>query len=172
MMKKATLYALLISATLLAGICMSGSCGSTPMAASKMATSEKDIVDTAVAAGNFKTLVTAVQAAGLVDTLKSAGPFTVFAPTDDAFAKIPKDQLEALLANKTQLTAVLTYHVVAGKVMSTDLTNDMAVKTVQGENVTITLADGGVMVNDAKVVQADIECTNGVIHAIDTVLMP
>jgi uncharacterized surface protein with fasciclin (FAS1) repeats len=170
MMKKATLYALLISATLLAGICMIGSCGSTPMAASKMATSEKDIVDTAVAAGNFKTLVTAVQAAGLVDTLKSAGPFTVFAPTDDAFAKIPKDQLEALLANKTQLTAVLTYHVVAGKVMSTDLTNDMAVKTVQGENVTITLDDGGVMVNDAKVVQADIVCTNGVIHAIDTVL--
>lgn len=108
----------------------------------------------------------------MVDILKSAGPFTVFAPTDDAFAKIPKDQLEALLANKTQLTAVLTYHVVAGKVMSTNLTDDMAVKMVQGENVTITLADGGVMVNDAKVVQADIVCTNGVIHAIDTVLMP
>jgi uncharacterized surface protein with fasciclin (FAS1) repeats len=108
----------------------------------------------------------------MVDTLKSEGPFTVFAPTDDAFAKIPKDQLEALLANKTQLTAVLTYHVVAGKVMSTDPTNDMAVKTMQGENVTITLDDGGAMVNGAKVVQADIVCTNGVIHAIDTVLMP
>ena len=172
MMKKATLYALLISATLLAGICMSGSCGSTPKAASKMATSEKDIVDTAVAAGNFKTLVTAVQEAGLVDTLKSAGPFTVFAPTDEAFAKIPKDQLEVLMANKKLLATVLARHVVAGKLMSTDLTNDMAVKTLQGENVTITLADGSVMVDDANVVQADIESSNGVIHAIDTVLMP
>ena len=102
------------------------------MATSKTAAAEKDIVDTAVAAGNFKTLVSAVEAAGLVDTLKGPGPFTVFAPTDDAFAKVPKDQIEALLANKTQLTAVLTYHVVAGKVMSTDLTNGMMAKTVQG----------------------------------------
>jgi uncharacterized surface protein with fasciclin (FAS1) repeats len=142
------------------------------MAASKTAAAEKDIVDTAVAAGNFKTLVSAVQAAGLVDTLKGTGPFTVFAPTDDAFAKIPKDQIEALLANKTQLTSVLTYHVVPGKVMSTDLTNGMKAKTVLGENITISLANGGVMVNDATVVQANIVCTNGVIHAIDTVLMP
>ena len=104
--------------------------------------------------------------------MKGEGPFTVFAPTDEAFAKIPQDQLESLLANKTQLTAVLTYHVIAGKVMSTDLTDDMAVATVQGENVTINLDEGGVMVNDAKVVQADIECINGVVHAIDTVLMP
>jgi uncharacterized surface protein with fasciclin (FAS1) repeats len=167
--KRATLYALLISTTLLVGMCYAGS---NSMAASKTAAAEKDIVDTAVAAGNFKTLVSAVQAAGLVDTLKGTGPFTVFAPTDDAFAKIPKDQIDALLANKTQLAAVLTYHVVPGKVMSTDLKNEMMVKTVQGENITISLANGGVMVNDATVVQANIVCTNGVIHAIDTVLMP
>ncbi len=142
------------------------------MDASKDASSAADIVDTAVAAGNFQTLVSAVEEAGLVDTLKGEGPFTVFAPTDEAFAKIPQEQLESLLANKTQLTAVLTYHVIAGKVMSTDLTDDMAVATVQGENVTINLDEGSVMVNDAKVVQADIECSNGVVHAIDTVLMP
>jgi uncharacterized surface protein with fasciclin (FAS1) repeats len=159
MMKKVTLYALLISTTLLVGMCIGAS-------------SQKDIVDTAVAAGNFKTLVSAVQAAGLVETLKSAGPFTVFAPTDAAFAKIPKDKLAGLLANKTQLTAVLTYHVLPSKVMSTDLKNGMMVKTVQGENLTISLANGGVKVNNATVVQADIGSTNGVIHAIDTVLMP
>lgn len=142
------------------------------MDTSKKDASQKDIVDTAIAAGNFKTLVSAVQAAGLVDTLKGPGPFTVFAPTDEAFAKIPKDQLAALLANETQLTAVLTYHVVPGKVMSTDLSDNMMVKTVQGSNLTISLANGSVMVNGAKVVQANIACTNGVIHAIDTVLMP
>jgi len=151
------------------GVCLAGS---NSMDASKDASSAADIVDTAVAAGNFQTLVSAVEEAGLVDTLKGEGPFTVFAPTDEAFAKIPQDQLESLMANKTQLTAVLTYHVVAGKVMSTDLTDDMAVATVQGENVTINLDEGSVMVNDAKVVQADIECSNGVVHAIDTVLMP
>jgi uncharacterized surface protein with fasciclin (FAS1) repeats len=166
--KRATLYAMLISTMLLVGMCYGGS---NSMATSKTAAAEKDIVDTAVAAGNFKTLVSAVEAAGLVDTLKGPGPFTVFAPTDDAFAKVPKDQLEALLANKTQLTAVLTYHVVAGKVMSTDLTNGMMAKTIQGGNITFDTTMG-VMVNDAKVVQADIVCTNGVIHAIDTVLMP
>lgn len=168
-MKKATLSVLLISTILMVGVCLAGS---NSMDASKDASSAADIVDTAVAAGNFQTLVSAVEEAGLVDTLKGEGPFTVFAPTDEAFAKIPQDQLESLLANKTQLTAVLTYHVVAGKVMSTDLTDDMAVATVQGENVTINLDEGGVMVNDAKVVQADIECSNGVVHAIDTVLMP
>ena len=161
-MERRILYALLISSMVLVGMCYAGS---TQMAA------EKDIVDTAVAAGNFKTLVSAVQAAGLVETLKGAGPFTVFAPTDDAFAKIPKDQLEALIANKTQLTAVLTYHVVPGKVMSTDLENGMMVKTVQGGNLTINTTDG-VMVNDAMVAQADIVTSNGVIHAIDAVLMP
>ena len=167
MMKKVTLYTSLILATLLVGICVS-----TSMAGPSMASPQKDIVDTAVAAGNFKTLVSAVQAAGLVDTLKGKGPFTVFAPTDAAFAKIPNATLNALLANKTQLIAVLTYHVVPGKVMSTDLKNGMMVKTVEGKNLTINLSNGGVMVNNAKVVKADIVCSNGVIHAIDTVLMP
>lgn len=168
-MKRATLSVLLISTILMVGVCLAGS---NSMDASKDASSAADIVDTAVAAGNFQTLVSAVEAAGLVDTLKGEGPFTVFAPTDEAFAKIPQEQLESLLENKTQLTAVLTYHVIAGKVMSTDLTDDMAVATVQGDNVTINLDEDGVMVNDAKVVQADIECINGVVHAIDTVLMP
>ena len=166
-MKKVTLYTSMILVTLLVGICVS-----TSMADSSMASPQKDIVDTAIAAGNFKTLVSAVQAAGLVDTLKGMGPFTVFAPTDAAFAKIPSATLNALLANKTQLAAVLTYHVVPGKVMSTDLKNGMMVKTVEGKNITISLVNGGVNVNSAKVVQADIVCSNGVIHAIDTVLMP
>jgi len=130
----------------------------------------KDIVDTAVAAGNFKTLATALQAAGLIDTLKGPGPFTVFAPTDAAFAKIPKDQLDALLKDKAKLTAVLTYHVVAGKVMAKDVKAGKA-KTVQGSELTLATT-GGVMVDNAKVVAADVAADNGVIHAIDTVLMP
>jgi len=159
----------LISTMLLVGIVLAGS---GTMDTLETDASQKDIVDTAVAAGGFETLVSAVQAAGLVDTLKGEGPFTVFAPTDEAFAKIPEDQLSALLANETQLTAVLTYHVVAGKVMSTDLSDNMMVETVQGSNLTISLVNASVMVNDANVVQANIECTNGVIHAIDTVLLP
>jgi uncharacterized surface protein with fasciclin (FAS1) repeats len=131
----------------------------------------QNIVETAVAAGSFKTLVTAVQAAGLVDTLSGAGPFTVFAPTDEAFAKIPKETLDAVLADKAKLTSILTYHVVAGKVMASDVMGLTSAKTVQGDEVKIDTADG-VMVNDAKVVQTDIECTNGVIHVIDSVLMP
>jgi len=130
----------------------------------------KDIVDTAVAAGNFKTLVTALKAADLVSTLKGKGPFTVFAPTDAAFAKIPKADLDALLKNKAKLKSVLTYHVVSGKVLSTDL-KDGSVKTVQGSDVMVSTM-GGAKVNDAKVVTADIAASNGVIHAIDTVLMP
>jgi uncharacterized surface protein with fasciclin (FAS1) repeats len=169
MMKKVALYALLISVTMLVGVCM-GESNST--ATPSMSPGGKNIVDTAVAAGNFKTLVTALQTAGLVNTLNGTGPFTVFAPTDAAFAKIPNATLKTLLANKTQLTAVLTYHVVPGKVMSTDLKNGMMVKTVQGENLSIKLANGGVMVNNANVTKANIDCTNGVIHAIDTVLMP
>ena len=129
-----------------------------------------DIVDTAVAAGNFKTLVTALNAAGLVDTLKGPGPFTVFAPTDEAFAKIPKADLDKLLANKAKLKSVLTYHVVPGKVMSTDI-KPGKVKSVQGAQLTISTT-GGVMVDKAKVVTADVAADNGVIHAIDTVLMP
>lgn len=130
----------------------------------------KDIVDTAISAGSFKTLVIAVQKAGLVETLKGKGPFTVFAPTDEAFAKIPKDQLDALLADKAKLTKVLTYHVVAGKVMAADVKAGSA-KSVEGSNLTIT-TDNGVMVDQAKVIKTDIAASNGVIHVIDTVVMP
>lgn len=129
-----------------------------------------DIVDTAVAAGSFKTLATALGAADLVGTLKGKGPFTVFAPTDEAFAKIPKADLEALLKDKKKLTAVLTYHVVPGKVMAADVKAGK-VKTVQGSEVTIATT-GGVTVNNAKVIKTDIAADNGVIHVIDTVLMP
>jgi uncharacterized surface protein with fasciclin (FAS1) repeats len=130
----------------------------------------KDIVDTAVAAGSFKTLAAALTAAGLVDTLKGKGPFTVFAPTDEAFAKIPKADLDALLKDKAKLTAVLTYHVVSGKVMAKDVKAGK-VKTVQGSEVTVATT-GGVMVDGAKVVKTDIAADNGVIHVIDTVIMP
>jgi uncharacterized surface protein with fasciclin (FAS1) repeats len=129
-----------------------------------------DIVDTAVKAGNFKTLVTALQAAGLVDTLKGPGPFTVFAPTDEAFAKVPKAQLDALLKDKAALSKVLTYHVVAGKVMAKDVKAGK-VKTVQGSEATLA-TKGGVTIDGAKVVAADVAADNGVIHAIDTVIMP
>jgi uncharacterized surface protein with fasciclin (FAS1) repeats len=127
-----------------------------------------NIVETAVAAGNFTTLVTAVKAAGLVDTLSGAGPFTVFAPTDEAFAKVPKEALEALLKDKAALSKTLTYHVVAGKVMAADIKAG-AVKTVQGSDVMLA-TEGGVTVGGAKVVAADVQTSNGVIHAIDTVL--
>lgn len=132
-----------------------------------------DIVDTAVAADGFGTLVAAVQAAGLVDTLKGEGPFTVFAPTDAAFAALPEGTVEDLLKpeNKDRLTAILTYHVVPGKVMSGDLSDGMMAETVQGGDVTI-MTEGGVTVDGAKVVQADIEASNGVIHVIDGVIMP
>jgi uncharacterized surface protein with fasciclin (FAS1) repeats len=133
----------------------------------------KDIVDTAAGAENFSTLVAAVEAAGLVETLKGEGPFTVFAPTDEAFAALPEGTVEELLLpeNIDQLTAILTYHVVPGAVMSGDLTDGMEAETVEGGMVTIG-TEGGVTVNDANVVTADIEASNGVIHAIDTVLMP
>ena len=134
--------------------------------------SQKNIVDTAIAAGNFKTLTEAVTAAGLVETLSGPGPFTVFAPTDEAFAKVPKGVLEALMANKTLLTAVLTYHVVPGAVMSSDLKDGMSVKTVEGSDVKIAISPAGVMVNNAKVIQPDIKASNGVIHAIDSVILP
>ena len=130
----------------------------------------KDIVDTAVAAGSFKTLAAALTAADLVTTLKGKGPFTVFAPTDEAFAKIPKADLDALLKDKAKLTSVLTYHVVAGKVMAADVKAGN-VKTVQGSDLMVTTA-GGVKVNNANVVKTDIVADNGVIHVIDTVVMP
>ncbi|GGW49757.1 fasciclin domain-containing protein [Alishewanella tabrizica] len=131
-----------------------------------------DIVDTAVAAGSFSTLVTAVQAADLVDTLKGPGPFTVFAPNDAAFAKIPAADLNALVANKAALTNVLTYHVVAGKVMAADVVKLTSATTVQGENLAIEVKDGKVFVNGAEVIATDIETSNGVIHVIDSVVMP
>jgi len=140
------------------------------LAVGSLAAHAADIVDTAVAAGSFKTLVTAVQAAGLVDTLKGKGPFTVFAPTDEAFAKIPKADLDALLKDKAKLTAVLTYHVVPGKVMAKDVKAGK-VKTVQGSELTLGTT-GGVTVDGAKVIKADIVADNGVIHVVDSVLLP
>jgi uncharacterized surface protein with fasciclin (FAS1) repeats len=133
----------------------------------------KDIVDTAIEAGTFNTLAAALTAAGLVETLKGEGPFTVFAPTDEAFAKLPAGTVDDLLKpeNKDKLTAILTYHVVPGAVMSTDLTEGMKAATVQGGEVTIML-EGGPKVNDAMITTPDIAASNGVIHVIDTVLMP
>jgi uncharacterized surface protein with fasciclin (FAS1) repeats len=130
----------------------------------------QDIVDVAAKAGSFNTLVAAVKAAGLVDTLKGPGPFTVFAPTDEAFAKIPKATLDGLLKDKAALTKVLTYHVVSGKVMAADVKAGM-VKTVNGQELTVK-TEGGVMVDGAKVVATDVAATNGVIHVIDTVMLP
>ena len=134
----------------------------------------KDIVDTAVAAGQFKTLATALEAAGLVDTLKGAGPFTVFAPTDEAFAKLPAGTVENLLKpeNKEKLTAILTYHVVPGKVLAADVVKMSSAKTVNGQNIRIASGKDGVMVDNAKVTKTDIVCSNGVIHVIDSVILP
>jgi uncharacterized surface protein with fasciclin (FAS1) repeats len=135
---------------------------------------KKDIVDTAVGAGSFNTLVAAVQAADLVDTLKSEGPFTVFAPTDDAFAKLPAGTVEDLLKpeNKDKLKAILTYHVVSGKFMAKDVVTMKMAETVNGQSFMINMDADTVMVDNAKVVQTDIECSNGVIHVIDTVILP
>jgi uncharacterized surface protein with fasciclin (FAS1) repeats len=138
------------------------------------ANAKSDIVDTAVNAGSFKTLATALKAAGLIDTLKGPGPFTVFAPTDDAFAKLPAGTVDDLLKpeNKAKLTSILTYHVVSGHVGSSDVMKLKSAKTVQGGEVTINAEGGGVTINGAKVTKADIECSNGVIHVIDTVILP
>jgi uncharacterized surface protein with fasciclin (FAS1) repeats len=130
-----------------------------------------DIVETAVSAGSFNTLVTAIKAAGLVDVLKGPGPFTVFAPTDEAFAKLPEGTLEALLADKDKLTPVLTYHVVPGAMMASDVVSLSSAATVRGKELTIR-TDHGVMVDNAKVVKTDVTASNGVIHVIDTVLIP
>lgn len=143
-----------------------------PMGDTPAATEPKDIVDTAVAAGSFKTLVTAVTAAGLGDTLKGTGPFTVFAPTDEAFAKLPAGTLEALLKDKEQLKAVLLYHVAPGKVMAADVVKVDSVKTAGGATLPIKVVEGKVMVGDATVIKTDIAASNGVIHVIDTVLIP
>lgn len=163
----------LLSAVVVLGVLVATGLGPVQAGSYGATASKPDIVDTAVAAGSFNTLVTAVQAAGLVDTLKGKGPFTVFAPTDEAFAKIPKAQLEALLADKEALTAVLTYHVVPGRIMSEELLDKRytTAKTVQGEAVTID-ARVSVKVNDANVVMADIAASNGIVHVIDTVILP
>jgi uncharacterized surface protein with fasciclin (FAS1) repeats len=131
----------------------------------------KNIVETAVDAGSFQTLVKAVKAAGLVQTLSGPGPLTVFAPTDDAFAKLPAGTVDGLLKDKKKLTAVLTYHVVSGKVMAADVVKLRSAKTVQGQELSINTRDG-VKVDGAKVIKTDIQCTNGVIHVIDSVILP
>jgi uncharacterized surface protein with fasciclin (FAS1) repeats len=143
------------------------------MAAAHAAKSQ-DIVATAVAAGNFKTLAAALQAAGLVETLQGKGPFTVFAPTDEAFGKLPEGTVEELLKpeNKEKLTSVLTYHVVPGKVMAKDVVKLESAKTVNGQSLVVATKDGGVTIDGANVVKADIECSNGIIHVIDTVVLP
>jgi uncharacterized surface protein with fasciclin (FAS1) repeats len=142
--------------------------------AARLQAQSQDIVDTAVAAGSFKTLAGALKAAGLIDTLKGKGPFTVFAPTDEAFAKLPKGTVEDLLKpeNKAKLTAILTYHVVAGKVMAADVVKLKTANTVNGKPVQIMVEGGAVMIDNAKVVKTDIGTSNGVIHVIDTVLLP
>lgn len=156
--------------TLMAGIVATVLVGSTIAQAAP----EKDVVDTAVAAGDFTTLVAAVKAAGLVETLKGDGPFTVFAPTDAAFAKLPAGTVETLLKpeNKAKLAAILTYHVVPGKVMAADVVKVTEAKTVNGKSVSVKVDGGTVMIDGAKVVKTDILCENGVIHVIDAVILP
>ena len=134
----------------------------------------KDIVDTAVSAGQFNTLAAALDAAGLIDTLKGEGPFTVFAPTDEAFAKLPEGTVETLLKpeNRDQLTAILTYHVVAGKVLAADVVKLTSATTVNGADVVITVENGGVRIDNANVIKANIDASNGVIHVLDTVILP
>lgn len=139
---------------------------------SGQATAPKSIVETAIGAGSFKTLVAAVKAAGLVETLAGPGPFTVFAPTDEAFAKLPQGTVEALLNDIPKLKSILTYHVVAGKVMAADVVKLTSAKTVNGQSVKIVVKDGKVMVDNANVVKTDIVCSNGVIHVIDAVILP
>ena len=141
------------------------------LAAAASATFAADIVDTAVSAGQFKTLVKAVQEAGLVETLKGTGPFTVFAPTDEAFAKLPAGALEALLQDKQKLAAVLTYHVVPGRVTAAQVKPGQ-VKTVQGQSLTVSTKGGNVQVDNARVVKTDVMASNGVIHVIDSVVLP
>jgi uncharacterized surface protein with fasciclin (FAS1) repeats len=150
--------------------CLAAPCSS--KASASKASSSKDIVDTAVGAGKFNTLAKALGAAGLVETLKGEGPFTVFAPDDDAFAKVPADALNALLADKAKLTKVLTFHVVSGDVPAKKVTKLKSVKTLEGQSLTIKESAGKVIVGDANVTATDIKCSNGVIHVIDKVLMP
>jgi uncharacterized surface protein with fasciclin (FAS1) repeats len=155
-----------LAASLVVGLCLS------PFTASAEEKASKDIVETAVAAGSFNTLVKAIKAADLVEVLQGPGPFTVFAPTDEAFAALPKETLEALLKDKKQLSGVLTYHVVPGKVMAADVIKVDSAKSVQGQKIMVKAAKDTVKVNNANVVKTDIVCSNGVIHVIDAVLLP
>jgi uncharacterized surface protein with fasciclin (FAS1) repeats len=166
-MKHMKISGLIIVLTIIPAIVFAGNYGHK----SKM---NKDVVDTAISAGNLNTLVTAVQAADLVDVLKGSGPFTVFAPTDDAFAKLPKDSLNNLLKpeNKEMLQSVLTYHVVAGKYMASDVMGMGSAKTVNGESFTISKSGGNVMIDNARIIKTDVMASNGVIHVIDTVILP
>jgi len=168
-MKPTMIHASLLTAALVFAGC--GTFGHNEANAGKPA---PDIVDTAAKAGAFNTLLTAAKAAGLVDTLKSDGPLTVFAPTDEAFAKLPKGTVESLLKleNKDQLAAILKYHVVSGKVTAADVVKLSSAKTVQGQSIQIAVKDGSVHINNATVVQADVMASNGVIHVIDTVILP
>ena len=156
----------LLAVGLIIGLCLS------PFAAYAEEKGKKDIVETAVAAGSFNTLVKALEAADLVEVLQGPGPFTVFAPTDEAFAAVPKETLDALLKDKKQLASVLTYHVVPGKVMAADVGKIDSAETVQGQKITIKVVKESVTVNEANVVTTDIVCSNGVIHVIDAVLLP
>jgi uncharacterized surface protein with fasciclin (FAS1) repeats len=181
-MKQSPIYAVAVALMIFATACAPVATPAAAPAAEPTATAAAeaeapaataDIVDTAIAAGSFTTLVAAVEAAGLVETLKGEGPFTVFAPTDDAFAAIPKETLDALLADPSgDLTQILLYHVVPGKVMAADVTDGLEAATVQGAPVTFSVADGVVKINDATIVTTDIEASNGVIHVIDAVIMP
>ena len=168
MRKTQVIVAALVCAALAAGFL------ARPQVVSANEPAKKDIVDTAVAAGNFKTLAAALKAAGLIDTLKGAGPFTVFAPTDEAFAKLPAGTVESLLKpeNKEKLAAILTYHVVPAKAMAKDVAGMSSAKTVNGKELKLKVDGGKVMINEATVTTADIETSNGVIHVIDTVLLP
>ena len=176
MKKHHVLSLTLIMVLALASFSFAGSCNSkaahTHGASSAEKVEKKDIIETAISAEKFNTLVAAVKAAGLVETLQGDGPFTVFAPTDEAFAKLPEGTVEALLNDRQKLTAVLTYHVVPGKVLAEDVVKLDKAATVNGEHVSIKTADEGVMVDNANVVATDILCDNGVIHVIDSVILP
>jgi uncharacterized surface protein with fasciclin (FAS1) repeats len=169
MSKKAFASVVALAMIVGSGFAFAGGCSSSE--AQTASKSDQDIVEVAVSAGSFTTLVTAVQAAGLVEVLKSDGPFTVFAPNDEAFAKIPQDKLKALLEDKEALTAILTYHVVPGKVLAADVVELDSAKTVQGQSVRID-SSSGVKVDDANVISTDIIASNGVIHVIDSVILP
>lgn len=156
-------------ARMASGLALVAAAAATPASAQMM---EEDIVDVAVAAGDFTTLAAALEAAGLVETLKGEGPFTVFAPTDEAFAKLPEGTVEALLQDPEALAAILTYHVVPGEVTSSQVVNLTEATTVNGAKIQIHVMDGTVMINDATVTAADVSASNGVIHVIDTVILP